>query len=265
MPLDSRYPTQIPAVNAVLETLHKEVRNVVGDQFVGLYLHGSLALGDFDPETSDIDFVVVTRERVSDQTYQALQAMHANLLADCPTKWASELEGAYIALCDLRRYDPANAQRPYIERGDVLRYQPDDVGWVIQRYVLREYGVVVSGPDLWTLIDPISTGELKQAVQELIATWWVPQLVDVSHLKSSGYRFYAILTMCRVLYTMQEEKVVSKPVAADWALQRLEERWQRLVRRALSFPQDPLEDTLEETQAFIRYTVERITQHSREI
>jgi hypothetical protein len=115
------------------------------------------------------------------------------------------------------------------------------------------------------LIDPISIGVLKEAVRELLVTWWAPQLVDASHLQSAGYRFYAILTMCRVLFTMQTGKVVSKPVAADWALQHLEERWQGLIHRALNFPQDSLEDTLEETQAFIRYTVERVTLHSGEV
>jgi predicted nucleotidyltransferase len=33
---------------------------VLRDRFIGLYLGGSLALGDFDPQRSDIDFVAVT-------------------------------------------------------------------------------------------------------------------------------------------------------------------------------------------------------------
>lgn len=47
-------------VNAALQELLSGARAILGSHFVGMYLDGSLALGDFDLETSDLDFVVVT-------------------------------------------------------------------------------------------------------------------------------------------------------------------------------------------------------------
>jgi predicted nucleotidyltransferase len=52
--------TPNPSVNAILEVLLSGVKEVLGTRFSGLYLYGSLAGGDFDPERSDIDFLVVT-------------------------------------------------------------------------------------------------------------------------------------------------------------------------------------------------------------
>jgi hypothetical protein len=40
-------------------------RDVLADNFVGLYLLGSLAIGDFDL-TSDVDFMVATKDELSD-------------------------------------------------------------------------------------------------------------------------------------------------------------------------------------------------------
>ncbi len=48
----STNPTPYPDVNAVLHRLLAEVQAVLGERFVGLYLYGSLAGGDFDPDTS---------------------------------------------------------------------------------------------------------------------------------------------------------------------------------------------------------------------
>jgi hypothetical protein len=41
-------PTPYPDVNAILNVLLAAVRAILGNQFVGFYLYGSLASGDFD-------------------------------------------------------------------------------------------------------------------------------------------------------------------------------------------------------------------------
>ena len=56
-------PTPYAEANAAVEALLDGVKETLGEQMVGLYLYGSLASGDFDPQTSDIDFLVVTRGR----------------------------------------------------------------------------------------------------------------------------------------------------------------------------------------------------------
>ena len=60
-------PTPFPYVNSVLGLLLANLRDTLGDYFVGLYLHGSLAGGDFDPGHSDIDFLVVTTEELPEK------------------------------------------------------------------------------------------------------------------------------------------------------------------------------------------------------
>ena len=52
--------TPYPEINCVLEELLSRVRAILGRRFVGMYLDGSLAIGDFEADKSDLDFVVVT-------------------------------------------------------------------------------------------------------------------------------------------------------------------------------------------------------------
>lgn len=44
------------------DALVSEVRGVLGDDVVGLYVYGSAVMGGFDAEVSDIEFIAVTSE-----------------------------------------------------------------------------------------------------------------------------------------------------------------------------------------------------------
>jgi len=49
-------------------TLQTELQRLLGKNLLGIYLHGSCALGGFQPGRSDIDVIVVTAQRVDLET-----------------------------------------------------------------------------------------------------------------------------------------------------------------------------------------------------
>lgn len=66
-----------PDVNAFLAQVLAGARDVLGEKLVGMYLYGSLASGDFDPASSDVDFVAVTAEPLGEgEVYALLRALH---------------------------------------------------------------------------------------------------------------------------------------------------------------------------------------------
>jgi predicted nucleotidyltransferase len=155
----SQAPTDDPEITSVLQQLLREARAILGDRFVGLYLDGSLAIGDFDAGKSDLDFVVVTSSESPGDTFENLKTMHERI-AGGVSKWASELEGSYISQRALR-HDRRPAAHPYIDRGSSLAMvHPENGYWVIHRHMLREHGVVLAGPPPHTLIDPVQPDEL---------------------------------------------------------------------------------------------------------
>jgi hypothetical protein len=248
-------PTSYPDVNAVLRELLSGVRAILGKHFVGMYLYGSLSGGDFTPDRSDIDFVAVTADDLPDEMISALAAMHARMAGGSP--WGRELEGTYIPQRALRRHDPADAVYPHIERGEHLVVEQHDSAGVIQRHILREQGITLAGPPPHTLIDPIQPNDLRRATLAILRGWWAPMLDDPALLYHPGYQAYAVLTMCRALYTLQHGTVVSKPAAARWAHQALGERWAGFIERADAWRNGMPFDHLNEMLDFIRYTLER--------
>ncbi|MBN1438071.1 MAG: DUF4111 domain-containing protein [Anaerolineales bacterium] len=250
-----------PEVDAVLFDLLDGIGSILGSRLVGLYLDGSLAGGDFDP-ASDIDFLAVTEEEIDTFKFAALQAMHERLAAKHP-RWGVELEGSYISRGAVRRYDPALSTHPNLERGKPVRLKMarHDEDWLIHYYVVRERGIPLLGPDPKTLIDPVPPEALQSAMRATLEKWWASFLVDPSPLMRRGYQSYAVLTMCRIGFTLATGSVASKSDAAGWAKAKLDARWGRLVDRALAGRFDPNPETeadeIRETQEFIRYTLDR--------
>jgi hypothetical protein len=263
-------PTPYPEVNAILDILMSEVQAILDEQFIGMYLYGSLAYGGFD-RASDVDFVVVTAEELPDATSSTLQEMHSRI-AKLDSWCATQLEGSYIPRRALRAFDPQRVFHLHIDRGPdepLKRMQIDDPrlsrawwgGWVFLRHVLWQDGIALAGPDPRTLVDPVRPGELRQAARANVEDWLAPLLDEPQELRHYGYQSYCVLTMCRLLYTLEMDATTSKQAAARWAQERLEPRRAALIERARIDRQNPPDPAPSEAVAatldFIRFTLEQ--------
>jgi predicted nucleotidyltransferase len=253
--------TAHPEVNELLDALTAGLRDVLGDQLVSAYLFGSATTGDFDRE-SDVDVVVVTADKLPDETFAALQAMHARIAVT--DSWcATQLEVSYIPRRAIRRYNPADALHPRLDRGkeETLRMMQHGADWVVQRHLIREGGLVLLGPAPAMLVDPVSPDDMRRAMLELLQEWLAPMLENPPDVRTRGYQSFIVLSICRILYTLEHGDVVSKKAAASWGEATLHARWTFLIRGAWIGRQDP--DTapragdVSETWAFIRYAIGR--------
>jgi hypothetical protein len=238
-----------PEVNETLRLLLAGVQSVLGSRLVGLYLGGSLAAGDFTPHRSDIDFLAVTDGPLSPATQAGLAAMHVRLAAG-GLEWARKMEGSYVPASALRRYNPQDARFPALRSDGSFAVDGHGPDWIIQCHVLREKGIALCGPHIQSLIDPVEPDELRQATAGTLREWWAPVLdVDQARLESAEYRAYAVLTMCRGLYTLAHGAVASKTAAARWAQSGPARPWTEIIEHALAWregmPMDPLPGILE--------------------
>jgi len=229
-----RHHTPYPDVNEILDTLLAGAKETLQDQFFGMYLYGSLSSGDFHPASSDIDFLVVTKETLSRKTIASLESLHDRLW-NSGQKWADKLEGSYLPATRLRRYEKNGISYPTVNEGHFY-LAPHGSDWIIQRHIIREGGVVLAGPDPKSLIDPVGPDDIRRAVMGILQEWWFPMLDDPSWLKDHGseYHAFAILTMCRSLYALEFGKIISKPASADWAGKNLGDTWSQVVELSLA-------------------------------
>jgi hypothetical protein len=67
---------------------------------------------------------------------------------------------------------------------------------------------------------------------------------------------FAILTICRMLYTLEHGVVASKPVAARWCQQAIGQQWTELIEWALDWPHDTESSHLAATLSLIQYALD---------
>ncbi len=248
MPSSDRLPE---AVRTVLALLLSSMQGVLGEQLVGLYLYGSLSSGDFNPASSDVDFVVVTRGAIAedDPAFERLREMHERIAAS-GLPFADHLEGSYIPQAAWRRYDPEIAWHPTIGHDWPFKPGFHDANWVIERAIVRERGIVLYGPPPETLIDPVSSQQLRAATCQQLADVWRRRIDDPDWPRAGLYPAFAVLTLCRALYTLQHGAFCSKPVAAAWARQT-HPAWEPQITWALAHQADVTEVTPSEFAATI--------------
>ncbi len=251
--------TPYPDINELLDSLLQQIRSILGDKLVGLYLYGSLVTGDFDYDISDIDLLAVTSYDLNPAEFDRLQQMH-NDIAGQNKQWDNRIEVAYISAAALKTYKTHTSQIAIISPGEPFHIKEAGKDWAINWYSVREKGVALYGPPPQTIIDPITKLEFIQIVIDQTRQWsgWL------DNIKSRPYQAYAILTMCRALYAYKHGDQVSKKQAALWAQQELPE-WSLLISNALAWREayrDQEVDhkaTLPETIRFVRFVIGRVT------
>jgi predicted nucleotidyltransferase len=252
-------------INTLLALLLSRIQAILGKKLIGLYLFGSLVAGDFDYGSSDIDLIAATSTYLDKEEVERLKAMHEDIALK-EKAWDDRIEVGYIPLDELRRYNP-HFQQPLISPGEPFHVTEVGASWVINRYIMREKGIAVYGPPPKTLVDPISREERIQAVRGRIQDWkeYVESLEFGVSRKSQAY---AILTMCRILYSLTYGEFVSKKAAALWAEENLPPEWSSLIRRAFAWRNEWREEqvdhdvTLQETLRFLHFALNQAENES---
>ncbi|HEY7347801.1 MAG TPA: aminoglycoside adenylyltransferase domain-containing protein [Ktedonobacterales bacterium] len=254
-------PTPYPDLNVVLQNLVESVQLALGQKFMGAYLQGSFAVGDFD-EHSDVDFIIVITDDLADSEVSALQLMHARLYG-LESAWAQHLEGSYFPQRILRRPPQSNGLLWYLDHGSRSLIQSDHCNTLLVRWVVREQGIPLAGPAPVTLIDPLSVTALRQEMLATIQDWGQDILAHPDHYQNRFYQTYIVLQYCRMLHDLHNGFPGSKRAGAAWAKTTLDTSWKGLIDRtwagrpnpALSVRQPADQADFQATLEFVRYII----------
>ena len=216
------------AAAELLEEIVASHRSRLGENLVGIYLHGSRAIGDHGP-SSDIDYLVVVERPLSVEEKRKLVAGLRQLSERSPPHG---IEMSVIRRETLRRFrHPAPFEfhfSPYwlkrYERGQVnlseRRTDPDLASHVVHT---RERGRVLYGERIESVFPPIDRRHHVEAT--LNDANWI--------LKNpSEHPLYTVLNLCRALAVVEGGMTPSKLEAVEWALTTFPSEFHPLIREA---------------------------------
>jgi len=230
-------PDEANQLRGVLVELSGRVGVTLADNLIGVYLHGSFALGAGDVH-ADVDFLVVTRERLTREQEASVRSIHAQM-PDFTSHWAHNLEGGYALLANLRQRASRDDDWLYVDNGNRdMEWSAHDNTEVF-RWVLRNRGLPVTGPAANTIIDHVPAQTLRD---EVAVDAQVRQRADEEDPWIFGNAWgqpHVVLAWCRMLYTATLGEVKGKNDAARWAIDQVPREWHPLIDRAISDRPDP--------------------------
>lgn len=246
-------------INEILNHLSSEIKNLLGENLIGIYLFGSLAYGDFNPGSSDCDLIVITQTSIRPNELVLLKNMHQQTSERNP-KWRERLECSYTPIEMLKNIMPPKEPRPYFGGGIFYDEAPYGNEWIINNYLLLESGVALLGPSFKTLCHPIDIFEVQKACIRDLFQEWEPKISDEKWLDNSHYQSYLILNLCRILYTVLCKATTSKKISSEWVKNQFGSPWDHLIEAAQSWQYGKKMSEKENAINFIKFVIEKIKQ-----
>jgi len=261
-------PTPYPELDSVLEELVAGVRVALGQAFVGAYLQGSFAVGDFDRH-SDVDFIIVVTEDLTDGQVHVLQGIHGRIFK-LPSPWAQHLEGSYFPAAVLRNPEPPAKQLWYLDHGRHSLVRSDHCNTLVVRWVVREYGMTLAGPSPATLVPPVPVDALRQEIRATIRDWGRQILEDPDRYRNRFCQGFIVLSYCRMMHDLVQGRPGSKRAGAAWAKTTLDPAWSALIDRAWGGRPNPAAAVRESadhtdfdsTLRFVKYVIGESARHA---
>lgn len=249
-----------PSLVDLLNRLLLEIQSILKNQFVGLYVGGSIANDSFNQETSDIDCYIVTTAMLSKKNIRQIESMHKQFyLSNIP--YANKIEASYISQQDLLNFNPEST-RPYFNEGNFY-LAPYGNNFLIELFILREKGITIAGQEIRDLIKELSPEDLQQAIKKNLYEYWETSL-NSDKFKRSDYQVFAVLTMCRTLYSLEHGNIISKTLAAQWIINKAHTNWKNLIEKALEWKLGTELNQQKEAEQFVRDVLDTINDTSQD-
>jgi hypothetical protein len=232
----------VPAV--VRESVDRHLRQLdrsVPGLVDGLYLVGSVALGDYRPGASDVDFLAVTSRPLDAGDLAAVAAVHRSM-PDPP-----QYDGVYLDRDSLVAMPDDGRAAPHVVHGEFHGDDPcgelDPALWLM----LTRHGIAMRGPapaDLGLHVDP---QRVRRWNLDNLKAYWQPLAAQIRQAVAGRADdatanpvgvVWAVLGPARLHYTLACGEVTSKSGAGRYAAERFP-AWAELVRRALAWRDSP--------------------------
>ena len=220
-------------------------KEIIGANLTGIYMHGSLAMGCFNPEKSDIDLIIIIEEPISDEQKMKFMERIVALNRQAPAKG---LEMSIV----LRKYcNPFAYPTPF-----ELHFSPTHLQWFCdkpQDYVqnmkgddkdlaahftiIRQYGITLYGEKIENVFAEVPRKDYVDSIWE-----------DVRDAKEEivNQPMYITLNLCRVLAFLRDGLYLSKREGAEWAMENLSKEDSAIISYALTCYETSREMMMEE-------------------
>lgn len=225
-------------VQKVLDEYIALVNDRLPNTLEEVYLQGSIALGAYVENSSDIDFITITNRRLLESEEIVLSEIHSKI-ANQNKK--PEMDGVYIVRRDLGRLNLGD-ENYLIYNSGKLSYSSDfdPIIW----WILQTKGIKVVGTEQPVFDFDIHSKHLLSYVNINMNSYWAQRvrkmetsIIELYKLPSKEIDYeieWTVLGLLRQFYTLKEHDIISKMGVGEYALLHLPKEWHPIIKDAIT-------------------------------
>ena len=217
-----------------VENFRDGVMHILGDNLSGVYLHGSLAMGGFNPAHSDLDMLVVTGQGLGEPA-RAIAELVLKISGD-----PNPLEVSFLREAHLHPWqyptpfdfhfseDWREKITPELQGGQLALWSgnpaPTDPDLAAHITITRARGICLAGKPIAEVFPEVPRADYLDSILGDF---------DFARERINENPVYAVLNFCRIYGYVLEGRLDSKAEAGAWALDHLPE-YRSLIQAALT-------------------------------
>ena len=218
-------------INGFVDLLKEKLESCL----VGVYLHGSLAMGSYFPPKSDMDLIIMTNNRLDADLAKSLNTSIAVYAETRPT--IGSIECSVITMQTARDVPEQMPYELHYSGAWHERILKDAVSYGVEQFdsdlpahlmCVKEHGICLYGMAIDDVFGEVSWRNFLLSVMDDF-NW----IVEGENICESPY--YGVLNICRVLQIIVDgnEKYLSKYEGAVWGMENLPDEHIPLIQKAL--------------------------------
>jgi predicted nucleotidyltransferase len=216
----------------LLDKLVEYSCHIFEKNLVGIYLHGSIAMGCFNPMKSDLDILLVVENAITDLQKKKFMDVIVDLNDNAPVK-GIEMSLVRSEHCRNFVYPTPfdlhfsnmhlnwykSSPNEYIEK-----MNGTDHDLAAHFVITKNRGIVLYGKSISDVFGEISSEAYLDSIKSDIIQ---------SQDEVIDNPIYIILNLCRVLAHVQDRLVLSKKEGGEWGIKNIYDKYQGLIKDAL--------------------------------
>ncbi|SDG36200.1 streptomycin 3-adenylyltransferase [Fontibacillus panacisegetis] len=216
----------------ILDNVTCLLKEELSESVIGIYLHGSMAMGCFNPAQSDIDILVIIREKQPIDIYKKIARKLINIEDEMNVIKGFELSIVLEAYADNFVY-PTPFEFHY-SSFHKEKYKTDenyfcggyeDSDLAAHFVITYNRGIVLFGEQIKNVIKPIDKRYYVESIKSD---------VDEALEGITDNPIYYVLNLSRVLLYLRDSVISSKKEAGEWALNMVPTEYKDVIAQCLA-------------------------------
>ncbi len=217
------------------DLLNKLIENsccIFEDNLVGIYLHGSMAMGCFNPMKSDLDILVVVENSITDSQKKKFMDVIIVLNDNGPVKG---IEVSIVRSKYCKKFVYPTPFDLHFSNMHLSWYKSNPIEYVKKMngvdhdlaahfVIIKKRGIALYGKEISDVFGDIPSEAYLDSIKNDIIN---------SEDEVIDNPTYIILNLCRILAYIQDGLVLSKKEGGEWGIKNIHSKYGGLIKEAI--------------------------------